>query len=161
MVTTTQSLASSSCAVGFGFCSWILRVTRYAMPLHVFPKHHTLRLNAKVSARSAIKKNTMCALSRGIYLADIIFLRDFASSCICRRRPVAPLRGCNWARPLHDMSKYFNPFFPNTLAVQSEIAFWGLAFLSTTLMHLHNLVAKMSSAVRFNSLLLKFSNGIL
>jgi hypothetical protein len=49
------------------------------------------------------------------YFANIIFLWVLVS-----RRP---LRECNRARPLHDMSTYFKLFFPNTLAVQSEIAF--------------------------------------
>ena len=90
------------------------------------------------------------------YFANIIFLRVLPSLLPV----VGPLRECNRARPLHDMSKYFNPFFPNTLAVQSEIAFLVPTFLSTALMHLHSLVAKMSSAFRFRSAALKFSNGI-
>jgi len=36
------------------------------MPLYVFPKHHVLSLNAKVSARSAMKKSTMIGLDWSI-----------------------------------------------------------------------------------------------
>jgi hypothetical protein len=62
------------------------------------------------------------ALSFGIIIwhyhlvaIDAMFLRVLVS--------FLPLRYCNCAFPLHDMPKYFNPFFPNTLVVQSEIAF--------------------------------------
>jgi hypothetical protein len=107
-VSLTSSLSLHALEVG-------LDETRYAMPSYVFPKHQALNLNATVSANSAMKKITMHGIEGSYHFANIIFLRVLAS--------LRPLRGCNCARPLHDMSKYFNPFFLNTLAVHSPIAF--------------------------------------
>jgi hypothetical protein len=108
---TQSSSKTNSVSFGFGF-GLALAAMRYAIPSHVFPKHQALNLNTTASVKSAMKKITILWVA--YHLAYIIFLRVFAS--------FRPLRDCSCARPLHDMSKYFNPFFLNTLAVHSAIA---------------------------------------
>ncbi len=115
---TQSSSKTNSASLGFGLG---LAAMRYAIPSHVFPKHQALNLNTTVSVKSAMKKITILWVA--YHLAYIIFLRVFTINDAFRFRPVIPLRGFSCARPLHDISKYFNPFLPNTLVVQSPIAF--------------------------------------
>ena len=60
MTQSVQSVTVGDTGSGIG-CTFDLDlyVTIYTMPSYVFPKHHALSLNAKVNARSAIKKSTI------------------------------------------------------------------------------------------------------